>query len=78
MRRLFLLALLVAVGSCIPMRVSTRCQKVANDCLDGCPEDRMPLNNDRSMGTDFTNDSRNACQKRCHDVAHSCETDDHK
>lgn len=78
MRALFISTLVLALGACIPMRVSTRCQKIASDCLDACPEDRMPLQSDRTMGTDFTSDSRNACQKRCHDVAHSCETDDRK
>ena len=74
MRTIILLAAVAALGSCIPMRVSTRCQKIASDCMANCPDTRMPVQNEHTIGTGFDNDSRNSCEKSCHDVAHSCET----
>ncbi|HEY3451601.1 MAG TPA: hypothetical protein VGK67_34905 [Myxococcales bacterium] len=78
MRTLLLLCVLAALGACIPITVSTRCREAANSCLDGCPPDRGPVFDDRSLGTSFTNDTRNSCEKRCHDVASSCDADERK
>ena len=77
-RTFLLAAALASLSACIPITVSTRCRETANSCLDGCPPDRGPTFDDRSLGASFTNDSRNACEKRCHDVASSCESDEPK
>ncbi|MGC4118940.1 MAG: hypothetical protein QM765_31110 [Myxococcales bacterium] len=63
---------LASLSSCIPITVSTRCREAASACLDGCPSN-SPFRDDRASGS--TNDSRNSCEKRCHDLASSCESD---
>ena len=74
MRWMILLAAVATLSACVPVRVSSRCQKIGSDCLAQCPDTQMPLQNDRVLGTGFDSDSRNACQKACHDVTSSCES----
>lgn len=75
--RLALLASgLASLSACIPITVSTRCREAAHSCLDGCPSSNMPVREEHTLGSSWLNDSRNSCEKRCHDVASSCEADE--
>lgn len=78
LRLALLAAALACLSACIPITVSTRCREAANSCLDGCPSSNMPVREEHTIGSSWLNDSRNACEKRCHDVASSCEADERK
>jgi len=67
-------SLLVAasmLGACIPMRVSSRCRQQVSDCLDRCPPQPATTREDLP-GTAY-NDTRNTCEKICHEQANACE-----